>query len=540
MINERFIGGESQGRSFFGGKRNGPRSVGLFVVFVLGVVSTMIWQGPAFIASMAAAGLVWLATLNTHSGSLWKRFQDRRRFKEMTKSGRDRFVPVERRPAELEEAWASASKRQKKRLSRRWVQYRDWPDGVDGMNWLQAEPRRPGIIWHTPTGQEAYFTVCFPVRGQIQGLEGDAAINSASERFGRLLAGWSGAESLVSGAQVLTHVLPLDSARHEEWVLQNLDHDTPRALLASYDDVVRQVGRGGLMQRHYVVIRWNATPQFVTAAARRADGEEGWRLLLEREIDIAWRRLRAARMEPGEALTAPQLAAVLRHLQMPSWPIDQSFDAPVRWPWLASESQWSYVKVDDRGPDGESETWYHRTARIPIDRVGTGPRTPLWLLPFLTRLSDDVIRTISIEIEAVPAASARAQARADLASDMADLHGQQKDGALTNEDLEVAMEAATARRNDLQPGRGAAGVGFAIHVSLCARSLEELADACTVVKESLLTDLDLGEVHWLDPDQAAAAATCWPVARGARPVERSRGDRVVGILAGRGREDALT
>lgn len=540
MIIERYIGGESQGRSLFGGKRNKPRTVGLGVVFVIGCVVTMIWQGPALIVTLFAGLVVWVATLNTHYGSPWKRIQDRRRWKESVKTGRDRFVPVARRPQELEERWAAASRGEKKKLAKTWAQYRDWPDGVEGMNWLQAQPRKPGIIWHTPTGQEAYFTACFPVRGQIQGLEGDSSINGASARFGRLLSGWSGATSLVSGVQMLTHVLPIDSARHEKWVLDNFDPDTPYRLLESYDDVVKQTGRGGLMQRHYVVVRWPATPAFMLAAERRGPGEEGWRLLLEREISAAWRRLQGARLEPGEALTATQLSGVLRHLQMPSWPIDQAGDAQVEWPWLQSENSWSYAKVRDEGPDGNTETWFHRTARIPVETIGTGPRSPLWLLPFLTRLSDDVIRTLSIEIETIPAGSARASARADLASDMADMYAQQKSGSITSEDLEVAMAAATARRNDLKPGSGAGGVGFAIHVSVAARTERGLADACTVVKETLTTDLEIGEVDWLDPDQAAAAATCWPVARGMRPVEQTRSDKFMAVVAGQGRKEALT
>ena len=63
---------------------------------------------------------------------------------------------------------------------------------------MQAAPGKPGILWHTPTGQEAYFTVAFPIRGQIQGLEGDGAINAAAGRFGRWLAAWGSSRALVS------------------------------------------------------------------------------------------------------------------------------------------------------------------------------------------------------------------------------------------------------------------------------------------------------------------------------------------------------
>lgn len=540
MIVERTLGGESQGRSLFGGKRNRGRTIGLGIVFGLGLITTMVWQGPALVLSLLAGALVWVGTLNTHRGSLFKRIAARRRFKEQRKAGRCEFVPVGRRPAELTKEWTDANRKQRRKLATEWAKYRDWPDGVEGLNWLQSGVGEPGIMWHTPTGQEAYLSVCFPVRGQVQGLEGDGAINTAADRFGRLLSGWSSPTSLVSRVQMLTRVLPVDSARHEKWVLDNVDWQTPDRLLASYDDVVRQVGRGGLMQRHFAVVRWSITPAFLTAAARKGEGEEGWRRLLKSEIRNVQRRLHSARLQPGEALTAAQTAAVLRHMQMPSWPIDQAGDASVRNPWLASTNSWSTVTVRDVGPSQEEETWLHRTLRVPVEHIGTGERTPLWLLPFLTRLDDDVIRSISFELEPVPAVMARAQARADLSSDLADLYAQKSKGGLTDEELEVATQAVKARHADLRPGSGAGGVGYAIHASLSARDEIRLAEACAAVEEVLTTDLDIGRIEWLDPDQSSAVAACWPVARGMRPAERTSGDRLMSLLAGKGNKDSLT
>ena len=97
-----------------------------------------------------------------------------------------------------------------------------------------------------------------------------------------------------------------------------------------------------------------------------------------------------------------------------------------------------------------------------------------------------------------------------------------------------------ARRDDLVPGSGAQGAGFAMHVSLSARSVEALADACAVVEECLGTDLDIEDVSWLDPDQSSAAATCWPVARGMRPVGENGSARIRKMLAGKGNKEALT
>lgn len=536
---ERFIGGESQGRSFLGGRRNKPRSIGLAIVLVAGAIGVIVWKIPALVVTLVAVAAVYAVTETTHFGSPLQRWQDRRRWKERTRLGLTRFRPVTDRPAALEDDMLSAKRRQRRALTREWNVYRDWPDGVEGLNWLMAEPRQPGILWHTPTGEESYFTVVFPVSGQIQGLEGDDAVERAASRFGGLLAGWGSARSLASRVQMLTRVLPIDSARHERWVLDNVDTEAPRALLESYDEVVRALGRGGLMQRHYAVIRWPMDGQFIAHAQRRGEGEEGWLALLTREIDSAWRRLANAGLGPGNPLTAAEVAAVLRHLQMPSWPIDQAGDVPIYWPWLGSEDEWSYTKVEAQGPDGRVEQWFHRTARIAIDGVGTGPRTPLWMMPILAHLPHDIVRSVSSEIEMIPAREARAQARLDLTSDLADLHAQASKGALTSEDLEVSVRGAKSRRDDLAPGSGVHGAGWAMHVSLSARSLEELAEATAVLEEALGGDMDIEQLEWLDSYQAAAAATCWPVARGMAPVEVGRSQRLRRLLAGKGTKEAI-
>ena len=117
--------------------------------------------------------------------------------------------------------------------------------------------------------------------------------------------------SLPSRLQTVTRVVPVDSARHEEWVLDQLDPAAPEALLASYDDVVRELGRGGLVQRHYVVARWPLTSQFTAAAARYGDGLEGWIALMEQQTGAVARHLSAARFRGVHPLSAAQLAAVL-------------------------------------------------------------------------------------------------------------------------------------------------------------------------------------------------------------------------------------
>lgn len=536
---QRFVGGESAGRSLFGGRRNRSRNVGLTVVGVAFVVLTILFQLPGLVVSAVAAAAVYAATTNTHVGTPWQRRQARRRWRERETRGTVSFAPVHRRPASLESALARGSRRERMAALVEWNAYRDWPDGVQGMQWLTWAPGHPGVAWHLPTGEADYLSVVFPVEGQIRGLEGDQVVNGGAVAFGSMLASLGSLGSRVSRVQLLTRALPVDSANHEAWVVRNLDPAASAVLVESYEQVVNQVGRGGLMQRHYVVVRWPLSGEFTRAAARLGPGQAGWVTLMEREVPAVRRRLAAARLGPGPALSAARCAAVLRHLQMPSWPIDQAGDVDVHDPWLASRDEWAFTRTRDVGPVGVVEEWLHRTAVVPIDAVETGPRTPLWLLPLLAQMPHQVVRTVSVQLETVPASQARADARADVTSDLADLEAQTRKGVLAGEELKVGIRAARSRLSDLEPGSGHHGAGWVLHVSISARTRDELAAASEQIAEAAghcgITDLS-----WYDGESAAAQACTWPVARGMRPVKASTATRVRGLLAGRGhREDLI-
>ena len=83
------------------------------------------------------------------------------------------------------------------------------------------------------------------------------------------------------------------------------------------------------MQRHYLVVRWDVDEQFRAHARRQAPGLDGWLWLVNGEIQAAHRRLTDAMYRGVQALSGPQLAAVLRHLQHPDWPIDRASDVTV-------------------------------------------------------------------------------------------------------------------------------------------------------------------------------------------------------------------
>lgn len=536
---QRFIGGESAGRSLFGGRRNKARNIGLMVVAAGGALLTIAFQLPGLVAGLVAAAVVYGATAATHLGSPWQRYQSKRRWNERERRGMLTFRPVHRRPAGLADAVVTGKRKDRAAALLEFNSYRDWPDGAQGMQWLAWAPGRPGIAWHLPTGEDPYLSVVFPLGGQIRGLEGDAVVNGGAVAYGALLASLGSLGSKMTRTQLITRALPGDSANHEAWVADNLDPDAPAELVESYEQVVAQMGGGGLMQRHYAVVRWPITDTFTRSAARLGAGQAGWLKLMEREVPAAWRRLAAARLDPGPALPAAKVAAVLRHQQIPSWPIEQASDVDVHDPWLASHDEWSYTVTQDLGPDGELESWCHRTAVVPIDAVETGARTPLWLLPLLAQMPHQVVRTISVQVEAIPASQARAEARSDVTSDLADLEAQARKGVLVGEDLKVAMRAAKSRLADLEPGSGHHGAGWAMHATISARTRLELADATEQVTEAAghcgITDLT-----WYDTQQEAGQACTWPIGRGMASVKASAATRVRVRLAGKGHKEDLT
>lgn len=533
----RVLGGEAGRRGFFGGSHGRTRLVGLIAVSVAGAVLTLTLQAPGLLATVIGLGVVYVATIRTHRGSPLVRVQERRRWAERNRLGTVAFAHVSTRPDDLEVV--GKSRRDRSSAAREWNLYRDWPDGAEGMHWLSRGRGEPGIAWHAPTGEPAYLSVAFAVEGQIRGIESDRFLNDAMTAFGAMLARYGSQSSLVSRVQSLTRVVPVDSAYHEAWVWKELDEQNAvRELVASYDQVVRIASQSGLMQRHYVVARWPLTPAFIAAAGRRGPAQAGWRALMASEVAAVLSHLRAARLGDPTALSAAQLAAVLRHMQQPSWPIDQAADVDVDAPWLPSRDELSATVTTAASPEGTVEQWWHRTAVLPIEAMETGPRTSLWLAPLLSQLPHPIVRTLSLQTEVVPATEARHAARADVTTDLADLEAQREKGVLTSEELTVGLAAARARLDDLRPGSKHHGAGWAGHLTISARTRDELIDATAKVTEAA-GNAGIAQLRWLDTQQAAASACTWPIARGMHPVGRTAGGVLRQVLAGTGSKEAI-
>lgn len=552
VLIERELGGEAGRRGLMGAGARRARTRGFIIAFaVFAVVGIFISATVGVVLACLIAGVTVVLTLKTGAGvNGWTRVQNRRRTRERATTGRDVFRPVRDRPEGLETKAVDGSRKEKRAAIREWNNYRDVHDAAEGLTWLQAVPNRAGIAWQVAAGETPALTVVFPLGGQIRGLESDRRISSVATKFGRMLAANGELSSRVSRVQLVTRLLPVDTAAHEAWVLENLNRgedgkvrEDLYELMVSYAQVVDQLkeGNGGLGQRHFCVAKWPVTPKLLAAGARRGDGVEGLVRLMNNEIDQMYRRLAGADLDPGRALTAAQVAAMCRHQQMPTYPIDQAGDlnAYDPDPWLTEDgSAMDHSIVTDTGPEGERESWWHATARVPIEAVETGARSPLWMLPLLSRMAEPVIRTIALEFETVPATQARAQARQDLTLDMANLAGQAKKGQIAGAELEVAQAAAKSRVNDLRPGSGHHGGVWVMHVTVSAADRTGLIEAMERIEEAA-GHTGITELAWIEGVGVAHHGYTFPLARAMASPKESTLERTRALVGGKGRKDAL-
>ena len=386
------LAGESRSRGLISGRRSRPVTAARFAAAGVVLVLLVLFQVWGLIAGAALLLVVFGCTTDTGTGSTLAGWAaDRRRWRHRVRTGFVDFAPVDQRPAELTPT-VDGGRADRRAAAREWNRYRDWPDGVDGLYWLESRPGIPAVAYHAGAGEVPYLSAAFGVDGPIQGLHGDAFVARAQEAFGQLMAGWGAGAKLVSGIQVLTRVIPADSALHEAWLQDQLDPDAPQDLQSDYTALLGELSASSFVQRHYLVVRWNVDEQFRAHARRQAPGLDGWLWQVNGEIQAAHRRLTDAMYRGVHALSGPQLAAVLRHLQHPDWPIDRASDVTVQDCWLPSHDERAWTSVTAEYPDPldpdwllPPTTWVHRTAQIPVDALEVQQVDGLWLAPVADR-----------------------------------------------------------------------------------------------------------------------------------------------------------
>ena len=536
------LGGESKNRGLISGRKSRGATVTWIVTAVVCCLLLLFLQFRGLILAIILAGAVLVALMDIGTGSTpWSRRQDRRRMRYRRRTGIVDFIPVDDRPDDLPPRDPT------------WIRYRDWPDGVDGLCWLQSAPGVPAVAYHTPVGQDPYLSVTFGVDGPVQGLHGDAYVARAQEAFGELMAGWGSGQKLVSGIQIVTRVLPADSAAHESWLLEQLDRDgAPIALQDDYLDLSDELTALSFVQRHFVVIRWNVDAGWHRVADRQGAGLGGWLDIITAALASVERRLQDAMYVKVRPLSGPRLGAVLRNMQHPGWPIDRASDVNVlptdglAGCWLPSHDEWSWTEVRSAAPDpflpdarSPASFWLHRTALIPVSALEVRELDGMWLSPLLMGLAEPIIRTLAVHVQFTPAREAKVTARRDATHDQAVIHGDEKKGRLVDGDAELALSAANRRAGDLQDGSGHHGAAWVAYLQVSAPTPQELQSACEVVTEAA-DQAGISRLDWLDTRQSAAQASTWPLGRGITPPKPSKATRTFHVMAGGTAKEALT
>lgn len=547
MVNRTSIlGGEARGRGLFGGaRRSRQQMIALIVAAIVSAILVLTMQLiGAGIAAVLLAG-VWAAFADDGSGNtLFARRRDRARMRWRRRKGFDRFAPVQIRPEGLRPD-TGVNRRERKASRLEYNAFRDWPDGVDGLYWLEKNPGRPAIAYHAPTGEPNYVSVAFSVDGPIQGLHGDAFVAEAQWRFGQLMAGWGASQKLVTGIQITTRMLPSDSAFHEMWLEGELDPTAPAEFQQDYDRLLATVASASFVQRHYVTIRWDVDARFMGIARRRGPGLSGVTEIVREQVGQVERRLGDGLFQRVHPLSGPQLGAVLRHLQHPDWSIDRASDVNVDTCWLPSRDEWSHTQVTAESPDPyrpdlllpQSE-WLHRTAEIPVTAIEVRELDGLWQSSLLTRMEDQIVRTISSHIHFVPGREAKTAARRDATLDRADIMAQERKQQLVDDQSELALSAAVRRFQDLREGGGHHGAVWKQFLTISARSTDELVSACSLVEDAA-DESGISRLRWMDTLHSAAMATTWPLARGMAPPKRSTASRATKALTASTPKEAI-
>lgn len=538
------IGGETAHRSFLGSSMSKARAVALIVSGTGAVVLMGIFRMNGILPAALLVAVSFLVTVPTHNGTLAARIITNRRWAWAQSSGARVFIPFQ------EDLWDRQSRRvfaltgifegkERRDAMRVLAAIRERPLGVEGMVWLREDTATPGIAWHQGPGGDEHLTVTFTTHGQVAGMQSDSFVERSAEMYGRLLARLGEHSSLLKRVQSLTRVLPVDSALHESWVVDNLDQEVAPALASSYDSVIRELRSGQLFQRHMFVLVWPITDRFRALAGRRGAGRDGWLALMDQEIASALASFRQANFSGVRVLTARRTAATIRHMQHPGFGIDRVSDVTTGSAYLPSEDEYSYTKYTGcPGPDGVLEHSYVRTARIEASSVEVIEYGSMWLTPLLSGMHEQVVRTVSFHLEVIPATVARTQAVQDVTSDKSVLNRNREEGVEADDETEVTLGAATRRRMDLKPGTGNAGANWVGYVSVTGSSVSDLINAVEAA-EAAASKCGISKLRWLDTQHAEAAAFTWPVGRGLLPSPESLTERLSTKLAGTGSKEQL-
>lgn len=497
------LGGEVRPRGLLGGSRS---RVGNIVLGTALAAALLFAVGVSGLTGIGLGMAVFAAVfLLTRQSPLTGRSPGRELALALRWRIRQRRGETELLPMHLAKPVLAPRTKAERRAVRRWMHsVRDQVPGLEGVQWLTS-PGGVAVLLHHPPGERPYLSVALEVDGQPPGLRAQRDYDRAAAAYGRLLARLAREDGLISGVQSVTRIVPLDSAAHERWADDHADPDAPRVLIESYAELVRMTAGVSEMVRHYLVLRLPLTVRLAQEAARYAPGESGYARLAVVQAEWVSSLAVAADLRNPRLMTPHRLAALLRHLQNPDYPIDQTVDVdPATW-MRRQRAQRRAVVVDGR--------WWHRVAAIPRSSVTAEPVHTRWIAPLLHGINTPVYRTISLTVAVQPAGRARRQAREDLTVDLGRRDEASRRGAVDDGTQAVQMSGSAQRLADLQPGSGIHGAYWTGWVAVSATGQDEVMHASTTVTDAA-GECGIGYLDWMDLRHDEALPTTWPVWRG--------------------------
>ena len=188
------LAGDARSRGLFRGRRSRAVAAARYAAAAVVLVLLLLFQCGAWSSGCVLLVVVFGATADTGTGRQPLAVGRRQTPVVGTGSGPGSSTSSRstHRPDDLTPTVVDGTRAERRAAARVWNAYRDWPDGVDGLYWLESRPGLPAVAYHAGAGEDPYLSAAFRVDGPIQGLHGDAfvdpgagGVRAAAGRVGR-------------------------------------------------------------------------------------------------------------------------------------------------------------------------------------------------------------------------------------------------------------------------------------------------------------------------------------------------------------------
>ncbi|MDH6118248.1 SCO6880 family protein [Kitasatospora sp. GAS204B] len=490
------------------------RESGEILLIIFGAFLGMLWGLLMPILALRIAGLVGFPLLAIAAvyvpyrrRTFYKWVEINRSYRRTVRSGRA--------------VWQSTAMDAGTRLDGREIEVGP-PPGVGRLRWLSAPfgPDEVAVLMHL---ERRTVTAAIEIEGPGVGLRDSEDQEALVDRFGTLLKHVANGDGFVTRLQILARTLPADPDAHAKDVERRGDHDAPRWLQDSYDQLQSMVSTSSEQHRAYLVACMQYNRDLAAEAhamgrsaydKRDADqanrDDEGLAAVMARELTDICARLAEADIRVRQPLGQARLSSLLHSMYDPDHPIDhlQAMSRRNAWPAELDATHPQYLTAKTR----ESATrapWCHATAWIkewPLTPVGVN-----FLAPLLVH-TPDVIRTVAVTMDLEPTDVAIERMLTEKTNDEAESSRAAKMNR-TVDPRDLAHTGRVDQRGD-DLASGAAGVNLVGYITVSSRSPEALARDKRTIRAS--AGKSYLKLEWCDREHHRAFVNTLPFATGIR------------------------